>query len=1189
MNIRFRFFLLFAFSILVSCKQKTLFEQITSAHSGIHFNNKIIEDDFINPLNNTNIYNGGGIGVGDFNKDGLQDLFFVGNRVANKLYLNRGDFKFDDITVKAGVSGSGHWGRGVAVIDINNDGWPDIYVSNTMLSDSMQRTNQLYINQGTDKNGIPVFKEMAKEYGLDIHAHSTMANFFDYDNDGDLDMYLAVNEIPSGASTIIYRPQYLNRENPSTGRLYRNDWDPILKHGVYHDVSKAAGVNAEGYAHGATIVDINKDGWKDIYITNDFIASNILYINNHDGTFTDRSKEYFKHTSSNAMGQDIEDINNDGLADVVELDMNPADNFRKKMMLNTVPYQSYLNIDFFHYQYQYVRNTLQLNQGPRVGENDSVKAPAFSEISWMAGMAQTDWSWCPLLHDFNNDGFRDLIITNGFPRDLTDHDFMVYRNKAFTVASNKQLLDQIPVIKIPNYAFENNTDLTFKDVTKDWGLTLPTFSNGATYADLNNDGATDLIISNINDEALVYKNTSNDAGLKAHYLNINFAGGSRNINGIGAWADIYYNRGKHQVYENTPYRGYLSSIQNIAHFGLGSQHIIDSLVIRWQNGYKQLILNPSIDRILTVRQDDARLPYSFASPAFIPKSLVREITSATGIKYKHTDRDFIDFNVQKLIPHKLSEYTPALAAADLNGDGLDDLIIGGYSQAPAQIFFQQTDGKFSQRKFSAEPALPADNIKDAGILVFDANGDGKPDVYMASGGYENQAESPFYQDRLYLNDGKGNFKLEKNALPQNLSSKLCVRAFDYNNDGKTDLFVSGRVAPWHYPQAVSSFIFRNDSKNGIVKFTDVTHEVAPELEKIGLVCDALFTDFDNDGKVDLILAGEWMPLTFFKNVNGKFKNVTARAGNPGRTGWWNTIVAGDFNNDGKTDYVVGNAGLNSFYQASEKYPVSITAGDFDRNGNYSAIPSVFLPDINGQLKEFPVAGREDMIKQLISMRRKFPTYRSYALATMAEVLDPDQQKQAIKLSSNTLTSCYYQNLGNGKFSMTPLPQLAQISSLDGMIAKDLDGDGNLDLVLSGNDFGNEILVGRADAFNGLVLKGNGMGQFKPLSILESGFYLPGNSRALVSLTGARGNLLMAASGHKSALKIFELKRTVRNLPILPRDLYAIIRLRNGKSRKEEFYYGSSFLSQSSRYLMLDQSILSVSITDMDGRSRILKL
>src|ERR1700761_1362187 len=579
---KYIFYLLVPF-LLSSCKKKdTLFEQVPSSHSGVKFNNLIVENDSINPLDKLNIYNGGGVGVGDFNGDGLQDIYFIGNAVPNRLYINKGNMQFEDITKEAGVGGLGGWGRGVAVVDINNDGWPDIYVCNTLLTDSVKRRNLLYINQGPDKNGVPHFKEMAKEYGLDLTVHSTMASFFDYDNDGDLDMYLTVNDAESSDHTSTFRPIVTDGSSKSTGRLYRNDWDPILKHPVFHDVSKQAGITIEGYGHGTTTVDINRDGWKDIYVTNDFLANNILYINNHDGTFADRSKEYFKHTSNSAMGQDIQDINNDGLADVFELDMSPEDNYRRKMFMSSNTYQMYQNFDYYGYQYQYNRNTLQINQGPRVGQNDSIGAPAFSETSFLSGLSQTDWSWCPLITDFDNDGLRDVVISNGYPRDVTDHDFTTFRAEAYLLASKKTILDQIPSVKIPNYAFHNNGNLQFTDVTKNWGLDVPRFSNGAAYADLDNDGDMEMIINNINDEPLIYKNTSREKDPNnSHYLNIKFKGGAQNIDGIGAWADIYYDHGKHQVYENNPFRGYLSTIQNIGHFGLGKITTLDSVVIRW--------------------------------------------------------------------------------------------------------------------------------------------------------------------------------------------------------------------------------------------------------------------------------------------------------------------------------------------------------------------------------------------------------------------------------------------------------------------------------------------------------------------------------------------------------------------------------------------------------------------------------
>jgi len=1185
---RYFFFILFSIVIssLFSCKKATLFERVSSDHSGIKFNNLIVETDSINPLSMLNIYNGGGVGVGDFNNDGLQDLYFTGNAVSNRLYLNKGDMQFEDVTAKAGVGGKGGWGRGVAVVDLNNDGLLDIYVCNSLLPDSVKRTNLLYINQGPDKDGVPRFKEMAKEYGLNKHVHSTMASFFDYDNDGDLDMYLTVNEAIANDNQSTFRPVIKDGSHRSTGKLFRNEWDPVLKHPVFKDVSKEAGILTEGYGHGTSIVDINRDGWKDIYVTNDFLTSDILYINNHDGTFTDKSKEYFKHTSANAMGQDVEDLNNDGLADVFSLDMDPEDNFRKKMMLSSNSYQTLQNFDKYDYQRQYVHNTLQLNQGPRVGQNDSIGDPAFSEVSFLSGVEQTDWSWCPLITDFDNDGLRDIIITNGYPRDVTDHDFIAFREQSFSIASTKQVLDQIPIVKIPNYAFKNSNGLQFKDVTKDWGLSVPTFSNGAAYADLDNDGDMDMIINNINDEALIYKNTSREKDKSNNnFLNIQFHGGDQNKNGIGAFADIYYDHGKHQVYENTPFRGYLSTLQNIAHFGLGKTTQLDSVVVRWQNGKKQTLQKVKADQLLKVNIAQAHDAYTFDQSKINTQSLFKEVTHSLGIKYKHQEEDFVDFNIQKLLPHKFSEYTPALAVGDVNGDGLEDMVSGGNAKFPAQILLQQSSGKFTQQNLYPASTDVKNNFKDEGLLLFDADGDGDLDLYAASGGYEAQPGSGIYQDRFYLNDGKGNFTLVKEALPINSTSKFCVRAVDYNKDGKLDLFVSGRVDPWNYPKPVSSFIFRNDSKNGVIKFTDVTNSVAKDLKNIGLVCDALFTDFDNDGWPDLILAGEWMPITFLKNEHGVYKNITGKSSMADKPGWWNTITAGDFNHDGKTDYIVGNTGLNTFYKASEKYPVYITAKDFDNNGSYDAFPSLFLKDVHGVPQEFPAQTRDDIVKQMISMRMKFQNYKSYATATMDSVITPEMRKGALRLKVNTLQSCYLRNDGNGKFTMSNLPVEAQMSELCGMTVDDFDGDGNLDVIISGNDYGTEVNTGRYDAFNGLMLKGDGKGNFKPQSILQSGIYIPGNGKALVKLTGAGGKYFLAASQNKDVMKVFELKRPVRSVKLQPMDMFATIQYKNGKTVRQEFYYGESFLSQSGRFFNIDQNMSAVSITDNFGRSR----
>jgi hypothetical protein len=1071
-------------------------------------------------------------------------------------------------------------------VDINNDGWPDIYVCATILNDPQKRRNLLYINQGIDKDGIPHFKEMAKEYGLGDTLYSTMAEFFDYDKDGDLDMYLVVNDVPPHTNANYFRPIITDGSYPSTGHLYRNDWNDSLQHPVFTDVSKQAGITIEGYGHDATIADINGDGWPDIYVSNDFIGDNILYINNHDGTFTNKVKSYFKHTSQATMGQDIEDINNDGLADVVELDMDPPDNYRKKMFMAANNYRYYQQTDYFGYEYQYPRNTLQINQGSRVGPGDSIGDPAFSEIGYYSGIEATDWSWTPLVADFDNDGYRDVIVTNGYPRDVNDHDFINFRTEAAQLVSKERILEQIPRVKIHSFAFHNNGDLTFSNVSGDWGLLTPGYSNGAAYADLDGDGDLDLVVNNIDDEAHIYRNMSQERDPETqHYLQVSFAGDSLNKGGFGARVELHYGGGKQQVYENTPYRGYLSTIQDIAHFGLGTVKVVDTVLVKWPDGRMQQWSQVPVNQTLVADHRNAGAAYTLEKQPFAAGALFKDITDSIGLHYDQQQRDYIDFNIQKMLPHKFSQYGPSIAIGDVDGNGLDDMVVGAAAGYSAQIFLQQAGGHFIQKPLLTDAVARNKQADDLQVLLFDANGDGYPDLYVAAGGYANSSNSPAYRDILYLNDGKGNFAPDSAALPANFTSKFCVRAADFNHDGKLDLFVSGRVDPEHYPQPVSSYIYRNDSQDGKVKFTDVTSTVAKDLLHIGMVCDAVWSDFDNDGWPDLVLAGEWMPVTFLKNEKGVFRNISPFTRIAEHKGWWNSILAGDFDKDGRMDYIVGNLGLNSFYRADKDHPVRAYGGDFDKNGIYDMIPSVYLPDKDGKLQEFPAESRDDLLRQINSMRKKFPDYKSYAVATMDKVLTPEERKNAVVLEANDFRSYLLRNEGNGHFSLHPLPMQAQLSVINGMVAQDFDGDGQLDVLLSGNDYGMEPVVGRADALNGLLLKGDGKGGFSPVPIGKSGIYLPGDQKALVALRGDSGRYWLAAGQNRGPLQVFEWKSPVRFIPLLPDDVTALFTYRDGSTRKEECGYGSSFLSQSGRFLTINGPVSGVEIINSAGKSR----
>jgi enediyne biosynthesis protein E4 len=1148
----------------------SLFRLLPSSLSGISFTNTISENDTLNILNQANIYNGGGVGVGDFNNDGLADLYLAGNMVSNRLYINKGSLHFEDRTQSAGVDGAGRWCTGISLIDINSDGWLDIYVSASFWKDSTRRTNLLYINQGADATGNPSFKESAKAYGLDDNSFSTQAYFMDYDRDGDPDLFLVVNALYDPKTPIRFRPKVNDGSALNTDRLYRNNGN-----GTFTNVTATAGLLSEGWGHAAAISDFNKDGWPDIYVANDFVSNDVLYINNGNGTFTDRLGEYFRHTSWNAMGTDIVDINNDGLPDLVSLEMLPEDNLRKKRMLSGNEYYNYFNSSQFGYTHQYVRNVLQLNSGLT-----PLGHPVFTDIGFMAGTYQTDWSWCPLIADFDNDGFRDMVITNGLPRDVTDLDYISYDNGQGGGTANLSLAmaHTLPVVNLPNYAFRNTGGISFENTTKEWGLTQSSFSNGGAYADLDNDGDLDLIVNNINSEAFVYENTQPPSP-EHHWLSVKLAGGVGNPNTIGAVVQIFY-ANHQQYYEHQPSRGYLSTVDDRAHFGLGNLSRVDSLKVTWPDQRVTVLLDVAADKMITVSPTVSKTSTIYAKPA----ALLTPVNDKYSIHYKPQERDFIDYTIQPTLPHKLSQYGPGIAVGDIDKNGFDDIYLGGTSGNPGVFFLQDENGNFRIDK-TLIPRHENELQEEMGVLLFDADNDGDNDLYTVSGSYEIPPGNAAAQDRLFLNDGKGKFSLQANALPTELTNGSCVRAADFDKDGDLDLFVGGRVVSGAYPSNPKSYILRNNGG----RFTDVSAQVCPTLRDLGMITDALWSDFDNDGKIDLVITGEWMPVCFLKNTGAGFININKNSGIDKFSGWWNSLVAGDFDNDGDIDYMAGNLGLNTNYKGTAEEPMTLYAKDLDKNGSLDAMLFCYMKAEDGSRKSFPMHTKDDLVSQLVTIRKRYPTYKSYGGATMDDLWSPADKLDAMKRTANYMQTSYMENKGGGHFTLRPLPVEAQAAPVYGMMSEDVDGDGNLDILLAGNDYGMEPYSGRHDAFNGLCLIGDGKGNFSPLSVDASGFFAYGDAKGLARVHTARNEDIWIATQNQDSLLMFantnNTGHTNRWVMLKPDDAFADIVYANGKKRRVEFFYGSTFLSQSSRQWRIEPKASKISITNFRGKKR----
>jgi hypothetical protein len=1181
MRLRSLIFILLSFTLLLgSCSgEDPLFKRLKPGRTGITFSNRITEDEQYNIMAFEYIYNGGGAAVGDFNNDGLQDLFFSGNMVDNRLYLNQGKWKFRDITAEAGVEGADRWSSGASLVDINNDGWLDIYVCATAYEPGRRRANQLYVNQGAQEGDFPVFVEMAEAYGIADTSYTTTAAFFDYDNDGDLDLYLAVNRFDPRLTPNGYWYKKDPKAEANVDRFYENRYDSIPAHPVYREISAQAGIVRGGFSLGLNIVDIDRDGWKDIYVSNDYNSPDMLFMNNRNGTFTDRSGEYLKHTCYSAMGMNVADMNNDGLADIFVLDMLPEDNLRRKVFLQPYNYVSYLNNETFGYTYQHVRNMLQLNQGKRPDNGQLL----FSDVSLYAGIHATDWSWTPMLADFDHDQFRDMIITNGFPKDITDHDFSDFMIMRGNYMTNEVPLTLIPSVKINNYAYKNMLTEEggipyFKKVSKEWGINEPSFSSSAAYGDLDNDGDLDYVVNNINDSAFVFRNMllEKEQG-NTNWLKIELKGGQHNLYGLGTIVEIYYN-GKRQMWENTPYRGYHATVQTGAHFGLGDIELLDSVRVEWPGGKVQLLYQVAVNQVMALDYRDAEEDGGHTFPA--TSSIFREVSKELNLDFIHPESDYIDYNVQPLLLHKLSQLGPGMAVSDVNRDGLDDFYIGGSRFNKGRFFLQQPGGNFLESDLLPGEEGEGKREEELGVLFFDADNDQDEDLYLVSGGYEFDITDSSYQDRLFLNED-GRFREAKSALPDLLSSGSCVKAADFDRDGDLDLFVGGRVRPAYYPLPVNSYLLINDGEGN---FSIGNENCIPGLDEIGLISDALWTDYDNDGWIDLLLAGEWMPLTLMINEAGKFERMI-RIGDDQATGWWNSLAAADFDMDGDMDYVAGNLGSNSLLRATVSAPVSLYVGDYDNDNYLDLIPTTYYTNEQDEPTEFPFFGRTDMGKQLSKLKELYPEHKDFGRATIQEIMEKLPGVTTLLLKGNDQLTSWVENRGHGEFIVHPLPPEVQLAPVFAMLTGDFTGDALPDILLTGNDFGNEIREGRYDALNGLLLQGDGKGNFDPLSMQESGIIIPGDGKSLIQLQAPDSSLLVVSAQNRGPLGLFRSAVHYRTISLNPSDCVAIVNLGDSLSYREELYYGNSYLSQSGRRLWLPSSAKYVEVIDYKGEKR----
>ena len=1109
--------LLIAVFASISCthqQSNRLFTRLDAKESGISFSNDIHDDDSSYSFINEFGYMGGGVGIGDFNNDGLPDIFFTGNQVSCRLYINKGNNRFADVTGEAGIT-TEVWCTGVSIVDINNDGYDDIYVS-VFGKDLRNRSkNLLFINQHD-----LTFKEEAEAYGLADTGYSTQAVFLDYDNDGDLDMYLANYLLSSKNGNSIY-PRDKSGRSPANDKLYRNDGDTLHQgHPLFTDVTLEAGIKEDGYGLGVSVSDFNNDGWPDIYVGNDFLTNDELWLNNRNGTFSNCIDKALRHQSYSTMGTDAADINNDGLTDIVTLDMLPEDNERKKTSFSFMKYERYEAERAMGYEPEFVRNMLQLNNGNR--DRGDTALPFFSEIGELSGINATDWSWSVLLADFDNDGWKDMHITNGIGRDFINGDFLEFSNTLFNGTLSReeqekkirQKLASLHHVNLPNYLYINRHDLRFADESKNGGINEPSMSNGAAYADLDNDGDLDLIVNNINQPAFVFINNTNQKNKPAtsHFMRINLKGINGNRAGIGSKVYVY-DKGIVQLQEQNPARGYFSSVDQRLVFGLAKNDHADSVLVVWPDGKRELRKNVIADTVLAFSWQDAIADGQESSSK--SRLLFTDVTSTSGILYVHQDNPENDFATQRLLPQKYSQLGPFITTGDIDHDGTTDFFIGGAFNFSGKIFTQQPGQLFKSTDLS-------DSIKyeeDMDCILFDADNDGDSDLLITGGDLQYSDNSIYYKPRLYLNDGDGNFSLRPELIPDSVRTLAgTVVACDYDGDGDKDLFIGGRVSK-KYPLSPRSYLLQNE--NGV--FKDATAFVCPALQNAGMITAAVWTDFNNDNQPDLIIGGEWMPLRFFQNKKGKLFETTDSTGLAQMNGLWRSLTATDIDNDGDIDLVAGNLGLNCNYRVDSAGPMDLYATDLDGNGSIDPVPFYYIIGKDGERHSYPGISRNLFAEQVPAIKKHFLLYEDYAQVTFNDIFNGKAKDNMLHLFCNETRTCYFENTGNGKFLKHPLPVEAQFAPVNAIICDDLDNDGYKDILLAGNEYQAEVTRGRYDASYGCFLRGNRNKSFTPVKPVESGFIVDGDVKdmSLISLSGGQKLLLVAVNN--DSLKVFRIE------------------------------------------------------------------